>query len=88
MRSLLNSNLPIVGQGVRVIGYTILPLVMCDCGYLAPLQLVAQVGSGQIAATALACPQCQTTYQILSLDMDAQKRVLFNLDQKKPLAVA
>lgn len=48
MPSLLDQNVPIVGRGVRVIGYTVLPLVMCDCGNMEPIALVAQVATGNV----------------------------------------
>ena len=79
-----SKHVPIVGQGVRIIGYTVLPLVMCDCGHLEPLQLMAQVAHGQVGASILSCPQCQTSYQIIGVTCDTKGQLSFNLDQKKP----
>ena len=82
--SLLDTNVPIVGQGVRVIGYTLLPLVMCNCGNLEPISLVAQVALGNIFASLATCPRCQTTYRIIGVTTDSRGMLLFNLDQQKP----
>ena len=85
--SLRDANVPIVGQGVRVIGYTVLPMVMCDCGHLEPLPLVLQVAAGQTMASLMACPRCQTTYRVVAMDMDTRKQLRFQLDQQKPVTV-
>jgi hypothetical protein len=85
MPSTLDTNVPIVGQGLRVIGYTVLPLVMCDCGHLEPLTLVAQVAPGNIFASLATCPRCQATYRVVGIAADAKGALVFNLDQKKPV---
>lgn len=84
MPSLLDQNVPIVGRGVRVLGYTVLPLVMCDCGNLEPIALVAQVATGNVFASLATCPQCQSTYRIVGISADTRGSLLFNLDQQKP----
>ena len=80
-------HVPIVGQGVVVLGYTATPLVKCDCGNLEPMQLMVQVAYGVMGAGIVACPQCQSTYRVLSISTDANGQLLFTLDQQKPVTV-
>jgi hypothetical protein len=87
-KSFPDVNLPIVGQGVVVLGYTATPLVKCDCGNLEPMQLMVQVAYGVMGSGTIQCPRCQSTYRVVKISTDEHGQLLFTLDQQKPLAVA
>jgi transposase-like protein len=79
------NDLPLIGQSVRVVGYTILPLVACGCSDSDSLQLIAQVADGKFSATTATCPQCQSTYRVVTIETDARGLLVFGLDKQSPI---
>lgn len=83
MSVLTDANVPMLGQQITVIGYSVLPLVQCGCG-ATPMQLVAQNTSGQWHALAATCPKCQNVYQIHTVEADARGLLRFAIALSRP----
>lgn len=57
-------DVPIVGQSIKALGYTLLVLADCTCTPGVPFQVIVQLQNGQTQALRSACPRCQNLYSV------------------------
>jgi hypothetical protein len=78
--SVLDQNVPIVGQQIVAEGYTIAVIARCRCkdGGSAVLMSVTCSQAGT-AASVGQCPSCGLAYSVRGMDLDKQARLMFNI---------
>lgn len=64
MNSTAVLDVPIVGQQIKALGYTLLVLADCTCTPGMPFQVIVQLQGGQTQSLRSACPRCQNIYSV------------------------
>lgn len=81
------SGVPLVGQPVHVLGYTVLVMAHCQCGKALPMQLMAQATVQGLAGVAAGCAACGTIYAVQGVQLiDGQLQ--FTLAMQRPQTVS
>ncbi len=83
--SLLTSEVPIVGQLVKIQGFTIVVTAACQCGTADPVQLVYQATAMGLQATPAVCAACRTVFAVGGIEM-IRGQLQFNLQVQRPTA--
>lgn len=78
--SVLDQNVPLVGQQIGVEGYTIAVIARCRCreGGSAVLMSVTYSEAGT-AVSVGQCSHCGQAYSVQAIDLDSQARLKFQL---------
>ena len=80
----LDASVPIIGQPIKVLGYTLLPVAQCQCGTNEPLQLLVRVAGGALESVKSTCPHCQNVYAVQQVGTDDQGRLKFAFLVERP----
>ena len=80
----VSSQIPIVGQPIKILGYTVLVLAQCQCGHPLPMQLMAQLAETGLQRIASICPSCHLSVSIHSVTADPHGHLAFNIETANP----
>jgi hypothetical protein len=70
MPSVLDFNVPLVGQQLKLVSTTILSMYACQCAPGDALTFVLQMAGDKLQTLPVVCPRCQTTYTINAIHAD------------------
>ena len=71
------AQIPIVGQRVAVLGYTLVVHVQCNCEQRGFVPLVLSQGLHSLEAAINRCPQCGQMMHVASMALDANGQPQF-----------
>lgn len=75
---------PIVGQPVKVLGYTVLVAVQCQCSPGDPFQALVRLDGGLYEAVPSRCTRCQVLYRIGTVAANPQGMLGFGFIGEPP----
>ena len=78
----------LVGQPLAVLGYTLLPLVQCQCEQKGLVTLVVQCGQAGLSRTAGTCPSCGRGFVVQRFFMGPDGMLQFTIEMGAPTAKA
>lgn len=78
---------PILGQPVKVLSFTILPLLECQCGQPgSTFQLIVVNDNGRLGSAPGQCKGCGSTFVVQGFQMvDGQLLFTLGMDLKQPI---
>ena len=80
MNSVIDQNVPIIGQQIAVEGYTIAVIARCNCRPNGSAVLMSVTCSeAGTAASVGQCRSCGHAYSVQGMDLDRQARLSFNI---------
>ncbi len=81
-------HVPLIGQPMTVVNYTILVTVTCNCEQRGVLTLLAQFSGGQLRCAKEECPSCRRVFNVHNFSVDANGQMQFNVEMGVPQEVA
>lgn len=78
------SHVPLVGQPIKVLGYTAVVSVQCQCGAAVSMQLMVQANEYGLAGIPAGCGACRTVYQVQGAQAGPDGSIVFALAMQRP----